>query len=296
MKLSAAVFVVVRSTRCGIFGIDDVLLGGIIGGGLNFLGGERRNDAQEAMFNQGNQFNAQQAQLSREWSAEQAAKQMDFQERMSGSAYQRAIADMKASGLNPMLAYSQGGASTPGGAMGSSSAASSVSPPNFENSLGQGVHSAFEGARVVSENLSREQERNIKRPLESVATSADSTLKDIRGMVGPVSEAISELVQKVEDDIKSGSLSSAAADRVERTVQGAETLARDVVQRVVSPVREVAKRATSAVSSTVSEGWRKAGEFYHGKRGVEPPPSRGKVPRSAQQNFKRYEWKFNYKP
>ena len=68
-------------------------LGGLISGALGFLGGERTNSANAAI----------------------AQKQMDFQERMSNTSYQRAVNDMQAAGLNPMLAYMQGGASAPQG-------------------------------------------------------------------------------------------------------------------------------------------------------------------------------------
>lgn len=66
---------------------------------------------------QANLASAISAERQYRFNAQEAQKQRDWQERMSNTAYQRQIADLKAAGLNPVLGYMQGqGATTPSGA------------------------------------------------------------------------------------------------------------------------------------------------------------------------------------
>lgn len=130
------------------------LVGSLAAGGLNYLGQREANKA----------------------NVRQAREQMRFQEQMSNTAYARAMQDMRNSGLNPALAYSQGGASTPGGAMAS-----------VMNPLGGAVNSAIEARRSYAEyNNLIEQNKNLKAQNRKLDAETDytKTMREVAEMDG----------------------------------------------------------------------------------------------------------------
>lgn len=107
-----------------------------------------------------NRTNVKLAREAMDFSSAQAQRQMDFQERMSSTAYQRAMKDMRRAGVNPMLAFMQGGASSPGGAAGAAVA------PRVENVLDKASSSAMHAVRL------RQDLQNLRKQGDIFAAQA----------------------------------------------------------------------------------------------------------------------------
>lgn len=165
----------------------------LVSGGLSALGGLLSNRSSARASRRAMEFEAQQAQ-----------KQMDFQERMSSTAHQREVADLRAAGLNPILSATGGaGSSTPSGASGS------ASMPDIENVLGEAVNSGM-AARQMKYAI-----ENMRAQNQLIKNQSDAAAEDV---------AMRKLERSLATDIYDSRVSSArsAASIAEKNVPMAE--------------------------------------------------------------------------
>lgn len=222
-------------------GIFDGILGDIapfFTGALSYFGQEEtneqnRNIAQDnSAFNAAEAdkariFNAGEAATQREWAGEQAGYtrqfnaaeargQRDWQQYMSNTSYQRAVKDLMQAGLNPMLAYMQGGASTPGGGMASSSnpggatasgpSAAAAANPMLANKAAIGTQSALAAAQQAQTMAAAENMRadaDLKRSQADLNRGATTEELKSRSALQQVQAALtSENIEHVKNAIQ----------------------------------------------------------------------------------------------
>lgn len=261
-----------------IGGAIGTALGGVASGAISsgiegapaYFSARATNAANQDMSRETSAFNANQALLGRTFSAEQSAlsfqrnqkaaktantftkslvqRQMDFQKGMSDTQYQRGMKDMKKAGLNPILAFAQGGASSPPGAGGSGAQASST-PGAGSTATGIQIPKIDEVAAGINSALNIQQ-------FKLARTQAKATVEQTRQETKrSKSQQRNENAQAAQTlDLTKQQARSEKEDADKKEKYGDSWLGNNI-QSIMRMLDTIGNSATSARSSAQSRGY-----------------------------------------
>lgn len=121
--------------------------------GFNSAQAQSANDFTREMWQLAADWNERMMEKQMAFNSEEAAKQRGWSENMANTAYQRTVADLKAAGINPILAV---GGLSPQGASGSAATASAPSMSGAQGQMASG--SALNGLAASEGNYTGQME------------------------------------------------------------------------------------------------------------------------------------------
>lgn len=166
--------------------------GDLISGAFNYF---QQEDAQDFAQEQGVQ--------TRAFNAEQAAAQRDWEKMMSDTAIVRRTQDLRNAGINPLLAWSGGGASTPTATAAQSGIASAgIAPIPMMHSMSQAAANASQVAvnDASAKKLDAEADRTRaeQKEIEARTPTYAVTMDKMRQDITESTQRIQKIIQETE--------------------------------------------------------------------------------------------------